>query len=467
MVSVIIPLDSKSRHCVPAMNSILSQGKETYEILILPVAGEEVLAFAEEIVRDRQLVRILPQCLNMADAVNSGIAAARGEYIHICTGREILGEGVYAEILAQMRQTQADVCCFGWQDHTGTEMCAGGFNGVGNMQAFLELILTDPGAAGDYSSYGTQLWNKVFRRDVFFVEGAQIAASNECLGLMEPVWLSKLAINCERAVFSGESLLKRETPVTERIFAEDFDFSALCKQEKEALAFVETLSSYAYRLMLQVFFSYEIGLLLRCREQKLVKMAAAIESHLMDFYGIPYEEKRVIRTFIRAEHQQKSIAGLRRDVAQQRGKVLELSNQAEGLKADRAFLKRKTESQQKRIEGLEADRTFLKRKTESQQKRIEGLEADRTFLKRKTESQQKRIEGLDADKTFLKRKTESQLREIEELETTIYHLKKRKAELAMSLAEFEGSFLARTALKLNRLYRKILHFFFSSGKKQN
>ncbi len=510
MISVIIPLESKSRYCVPALESIISQGEEALEICIIPVAGDEsVPDFAEEIARGREVVSVLPLCRNMAEAVNLGVSSARGEYIHICTGREILQPGTYAAALRQMAEADADAACFGWEDHTGAHMCAAAFSGSGNRQAFLELILTDPAAPGEFSGYGTQLWNKIFRRRVFFLEGTLIPASEEAFDMMEPVWLCHLAVQCEKAVFLSDSLLKRQTPPVVREDVDTLDIPAFHEQQRRALAFAETISPYAYKLMLQLFFAGEISLLLRLRERRLVKAAAAVESYLADYYGVPYDENQVIQTYIRVMHQQKSMDGLRRDISKESKKVLELTDQTEKLKADRTFLQKQRESQAKKIEDLTADRTFLQKQRESQAKKIEGLTADRTFLQKQRESQAKKIESLTADRTFLQKQRESQAKKIEDLtadrillqmqreeqdkriegleadkadlkrtnqtqsrdiaflQADLAEMRYQNEDLSLALAEFQGSFLARTALKLNRIYRKITGFFrFLFGKKK-
>lgn len=445
MISVIIPIASKSKYCACALDSILAQECQT-EILIVPtVSDEDVLIFLDELVQDREGIQILSPCADLAEAVNLGISASSGEYVHFCTGRETLQPGLYQSILEKMAAEDADVACFGWQDHAGVQMSGSAFNGVGNMQAFLELMLTDCGAAGEFGGYGPQLWNKVFHRRVFYLDEVYIGASSECFGLMEPIWMTNLALNCQSAVFTSECMMKREVPASDYTQVETLDFPALCKHEKAALAFAEKYSTYTYKQMLQLFFAYEIRLMLLCRERKMVKMAAAIENHLTDFYGVPYEEKHAVQTYIRAEHQQKTIAGLRQDVSLQSKKVAALASRNESLQQDRDWLKKRTESQAQRlekqaqrIEGMEKDRDWLKKRTESQAQRIEsqaqrieGMEKDRDWLKKKTESQQqriesqaRRIEGMEADRDWLKKKTENQQQKIDNQSQRIENMEK-------------------------------------------
>lgn len=439
MVSVIILLDGKSRHNAPALDGILAQGNALREVLLIPVGEDESLPeYARELVRGREKVLVLDPCGDIAQAINLGISEAAGEYVHFCTGREIPDPGAYGTIVEQMARNQADAACFGWRDHTGASMCGSGFRGTGNMQAFLEMILTDPGAEGDYSGYGGQLWNKMFRRHILYIEGSRIFAEPEGAGLLETLWQCRVSLQCQRAVFLPDPMVKRLVPGVERLEPGYLDLPALIRKEQEAFAQAEAISTLAYRRMQQLFFAHLVRLLLVCREQKLVKMAAAIENHMLELGAASWDEGRFVQLAIREEYQRRTIGALKQENGEQNKQIQQLSKRAEGLVADRTFLQNKTERQARKIEGLEVDRDFLKKKTEGKTRKIEGLEEDRRFLKNKAERQQQKIESLSQDVAFLKAK---------------------RAELETALGEYQGSFLARTGLKITRLYRKILRKF--------
>lgn len=114
-VSVIIPVYNSAPFLEQCITALINQNEKRLEFIFVDDASTD---HSVEIIKQYQLqddrIRLITQPhSNAGVARNTGLAHARGEYIHFHDSDDFVEPDIYSEWFDFARMTQADVCkCF-------------------------------------------------------------------------------------------------------------------------------------------------------------------------------------------------------------------------------------------------------------------------------------------------------------------------------------------------------------------
>ena len=314
LVSAIVPIETATKFLSGTLSTLCAQQYPNLEILL--ICGSEDTQLQEFVAcaaKDLPMVRLLPPEVDLVSAMNAALQASQGDYIHFCTGRERVSPNLYSTMVGEMLRTHANIGCFAWKDVSKAPRCSGAFNGTGNAQAFLELMLTSSDAPGDYSGYGAHLWNKIFRRDAVFVDDTPIEFEHCGYGLTDLIWLSQVSVNCGKAFFTSKIKLARLVPEAEQAIGKDFSPKALFAQEVRALKTIEALYPYAYAAMCRNFYDYEVKLISVLKANNFPRLAQLVAEHASTFFDIHFTNDEILEMHLRIQDLEMQVSSLQKE----------------------------------------------------------------------------------------------------------------------------------------------------------
>ncbi len=350
LVSVVIPMIKRNKNLQECVQSICTQDYSRLEILLIRTTPDAIAqACCEEIAAADSRIRYISIQGDANIARNTAMSIARGDYIHFCTGNEILTESFYTKLIAQMESSQANIACFGWIDTKDGTMCKNAFNGTGNYIAFMDAVLSDCGTKEGHAGYGIGLWNKLFRRDAVIWDETPVSFETHEYGMTDCFWLMDIAYNSTTVLFTSEAMLRRsdsESPVRASPYMNLLEFFA---KEAAALSSAENARPHIYEKLRRSCFDYEIELLISAKKQEIRHIHTRLLEHVLVFHEVPWSKKE----------------------------VLDFSYQNAQLKEDRTFLKNKVSRLEKEVADvrrqLKKDRTFLKKKLNRRERELADL----------------------------------------------------------------------------------------------
>ena len=424
LVSVVVVVDRNNSRLEEAIATICEQEYAKLEILLVCVGDNKALQQrVKDIAATSEKITLLDPALNVACAHNVAVQMSKGEYIHFCTGQELLYPDFYTAAINQLLEKRAEIIAFGWDDHRKVGVCRSAFNGTGNHQALFELITVPANVSSGYSGYGPALWNKIFRRDLIITEESQVLFNPYGYGLTNLFWLLKVAFTCHKAVFDSASLMRRFGGEAEPKLLSTMALTEFFEEENDVLQMMTGVEGVAYEEVRRLCFDYEIGLLASGQAKELPQMSDRVMEHIVEYYGVVLSEQDVANCLIRTKKDAKDHVFLKTKIS--------------GLEKDRTFLKNKSAR-------LEKDREFLRNKSAR-------FEKDREFLRNKSERLEKdkkflaiKMANLEKDRTWLKKK--------------VSNLEGKQKELEKELNEYKNSKVIRMAMKVHRLGGRIVRF---------
>lgn len=173
VLSVIIPVYN-AEDCLPAaLQSVLDQGVEDIEIILINDGSRDnSLAVCEEYAKKDPRIKVLDQENGGPGAArNTGLKAAQGEFISFVDSDDALLPGSHKRLLAAAQAHQADVVIAHFNIFINNKTLDRGYvleNGSVNQQDFLHRLAHRPG-----SYYYSALWNKLYRRQILADHGLQ------------------------------------------------------------------------------------------------------------------------------------------------------------------------------------------------------------------------------------------------------------------------------------------------------
>lgn len=159
ILSVIIPLYNNARFLRQCVESLYKQGIDDpcFEVIIVDdgsTDGGEILA--DKIALEHDNIKVLHQKnAGPGAARNTGMAIARGEYIHFVDADDFLLENGYRNVFDRLINYDADVVCFGYMKDAsyGKKVADGEVTFFGEIRDF---ITKNP--------MKVAVWNKMFKR---------------------------------------------------------------------------------------------------------------------------------------------------------------------------------------------------------------------------------------------------------------------------------------------------------------
>ena len=145
-VSVIVPVYNVERYMTPSVETILKQTHKNIEIILVDdgstdASGDLCEAFAR---RDPRVQVIHKENGGVGYARNTGMDAARGEYLYFCDPDDLLDPSLIADNLKLARAHRADIVEFGYRNvycggnKNRSEDAVPGLSGVYSYREFCE-----------------------------------------------------------------------------------------------------------------------------------------------------------------------------------------------------------------------------------------------------------------------------------------------------------------------------------------
>jgi glycosyltransferase involved in cell wall biosynthesis len=166
VLSVIIPVYN-AQECLPvALKSVYDQGVDDIEIILINDGSrDKSLAVCQEYAqRDPRIIVLDQQNSGPGAARNTGLKAARGQYISFVDSDDYLVPGAYEQLLNAIRQHQPDLIIAHFNIIMKGRVIDRGYvkgDETVDKTDFLHKLSRRPG-----SYYYSALWNKLYKRQV-------------------------------------------------------------------------------------------------------------------------------------------------------------------------------------------------------------------------------------------------------------------------------------------------------------
>lgn len=166
-LSIIIPVYNVAAWLPETIESVLAQTYRDFELILVDDGATDGSGEIcdQYVARDNRVRVIHQKNAGVSAARNTGVAAAKGEYIGFTDSDDIIERDMYAVMMALAEKHNADVVqCL--HDRAGTLNGAARTDAVEIMDgvAFVRRMFTRTG--GDYTNQ-VALWSKVYRREMF------------------------------------------------------------------------------------------------------------------------------------------------------------------------------------------------------------------------------------------------------------------------------------------------------------
>jgi len=166
LLSVIIPVYN-AQHVLPAaLGSVLSQGIEDLEIILINDGSkDDSLSVCRRYAEEDPRVQVIDQPnAGPGAARNAGLKAARGQYISFVDSDDTMEQGALDAVLNAMRRHDADLVIAHFNILMGEQCLDRGYikeDALLERPAFLHALAKRPG-----SYYYSALWNKLYSRQL-------------------------------------------------------------------------------------------------------------------------------------------------------------------------------------------------------------------------------------------------------------------------------------------------------------
>lgn len=166
VLSVIIPVYN-AQHCLPeALQSVLDQGIEDIEIILINDGSRDnSLAVCRDYAAKDPRIKVLDQENGGPGAArNTGLKAASGEFISFVDSDDALLPGSLKRLLHAAQAHEADIVIAHFNILINNKTLDRGYvmeDGSVNQEDFLHRLAHRPG-----SYYYSALWNKLYRRQI-------------------------------------------------------------------------------------------------------------------------------------------------------------------------------------------------------------------------------------------------------------------------------------------------------------
>ena len=190
LVSIIMPVYNCEAYLEEALSSAVTQSYANIEIIIVDDGSEDrSLAICQEFAAKDQRIRIMEQRNGgAANARNTGLLRATGEYILFLDSDDILSEQAVETLLTYARDTEADIVVCG--DTVNREILANGMK-LNRLEVKLsgrEFLLTQ--------NFHQVLWAKLYRRDVWINRQIPLIPVHEDVAILYKLFYEATTVVC-------------------------------------------------------------------------------------------------------------------------------------------------------------------------------------------------------------------------------------------------------------------------------
>lgn len=261
LISVIVTAYNIENYISRCLDSLIGQSYDNMEIIVVDDGSSDKTGGICDCYAEKyKNVRVIhqPGNLGVAEARNTGVAAANGDYIGFVDGDDWAEPDMYGEMLKACEETDSEMAVCSYRQQRNGEERRGeeAFSGqkyVLTGEEALEVYICDNRPWHIYHS----VWSKLFRRDV--MEGLTFPAGRESEDIM---YTTRALLKIQRCVFMDvpyyNYLVNRETSIMnhklkERRFKDEIPFwkeQVICLEEAGFLELSQKASYHFYRTML-------------------------------------------------------------------------------------------------------------------------------------------------------------------------------------------------------------------------
>lgn len=291
MISVILVTDDETVNLNQAVKAFRDQAYKNVELIIADGAkSDQNYIVWQALTNDKIAVNyVCDKEHGSAAAVNQALELVKGNLVHICDAKTTFADNnAYIQVVDILKESDADVGCFGWfrSDKAETEnLVKNGFCGTGTGYALLRDALQPFGKDGDYTSYGNMMFNKVFRKKS--KNGSRLWKEgfySDLYDLCGCDFIIQMAAVCGKVVFSSEPLFRHPSDVSHTNI-KDIEVGKLFPAISRMIAEVEKceprhLSQASWRGL-----EYELCLSSEARSRNWNSFADRIDEHIKAYYS--------------------------------------------------------------------------------------------------------------------------------------------------------------------------------------
>lgn len=206
-ISVIIPIYNTVNCLTKCLDSVCNQTYTALEIICIDdgsTDGSEIIVdkFSK---KDSRIRLICQENHGESHARNVGVKKATGDYITFVDCDDWIESTMYEEMMVIMEKEKVDLVASSWFEEGKTskriENKKSPLHDVFGKQKLLEYIYE----RDSYRGFA-YLWDKLYKRELFYNEYGQLILFDENLKLGGDVlYLARLALNVERAIYMDKA----------------------------------------------------------------------------------------------------------------------------------------------------------------------------------------------------------------------------------------------------------------------
>jgi glycosyltransferase involved in cell wall biosynthesis len=208
LISVIVPIYNTASYLERCLKSIVDQTYDKLEIICIDdgsTDGSELIL--DEFARKDSRIRVIhKQNGGESSARNVGLEMMTGQYIGFLDCDDWIEANMYERLVSIAIQKDVDMVASPWFKDTDEESIKIGNQLPVSPEIFEREDLLQYIYKRDYYRGFTYMWNKLYRRSLFYDERGEIILFDEDLALGGDVlYLGRLALNTEKAVYLDEA----------------------------------------------------------------------------------------------------------------------------------------------------------------------------------------------------------------------------------------------------------------------
>lgn len=178
-LSVVVPAYGVQGYISDCLSSILRQGLADMEVIVVDDASPDASgAIARQYATEDARVRVITHSQNrgLGASRNTGLDAARGEYVAFVDSDDLVADGVYPRLVALMNRTGSDFVTGPAEEFGSSRRWYWTTEGDAfDTPAERTTVAERPGLIRDHTA-----WNKVFRRSFLVDEGIRWPVGVKC-----------------------------------------------------------------------------------------------------------------------------------------------------------------------------------------------------------------------------------------------------------------------------------------------
>ncbi len=208
LISIILPVYNTAPYLRRCINSIINQTYKNLEVICIDdgsTDGSELI-LDEYAVCDTRIKVIHKQNGGESSARNIGLKMMTGQYIGFVDCDDWVEANMYERLLSVAIQKDVDMVASPWFKDTDEESVSIGNQLPVSSEVFGKEELLQYIYKRDYYRGFTYMWNKLYKRNLFYEEKGKLILFDEDLMLGGDVlYLGRMALNTQRAVYLDEA----------------------------------------------------------------------------------------------------------------------------------------------------------------------------------------------------------------------------------------------------------------------